>query len=340
MTPSDRPHRRYNPLLDEWVLVSPHRTQRPWQGQVEDRPPRPPSYEPTCYLCPGNARAGGHTNPHYESTFVFRNDFAALLSDPPSGESDDGLFRSSSVSGECRVLCYAPRHDLTMAEMSVDQIHQVVELWCAQAAELGERFKWVQVFENKGAMMGASSPHPHGQIWAGDWVPQIMSREDANQRGYFERNGSSLLLDYALRESGGERVVVENDDWLFVVPYWAVWPFEGLLLPKTSLPRLTDSNDTQRRSLATILQGALVRYDNLFEASFPYSLGWHFAPFGQDASPWWQTHLHVYPPLLRSATVRKFMVGFELLAESQRDLTPEQAAARLREVSDVHYTLR
>lgn len=339
MTPTDRPHRRYNPLLDEWVLVSPHRTQRPWQGQVEDSPPTPPAYEPTCYLCPGNERAGSHTNPQYESTFVFTNDFAALLPDQPLGGESDGLFRSQSVSGECRVLCYAPQHNLTLAEMDSSQIRRVVDLWCDQISDLGAKYKWVQVFENKGAAMGASSPHPHGQIWAGDWVPQTLAREEAHQAAYYQKNGRPLLLDVALAESGGDRVVCENEDWLFLVPYWAVWPFEGLLLPKQHLGRLPEAHVGQRESLSEILRQALVRYDNLFETSFPYSMGWHFAPFGQE-TPWWQTHLHVFPPLLRSASVRKFMVGFELLAEPQRDLTPEQAAERLISVPDVHYTLR
>lgn len=340
MTPEDRPHRRYNPLLDEWVLVSPHRTQRPWQGQVEDPTQRPPSYDAACYLCPGNSRAGGAVNPGYESTFVFDNDFAALLPDQPDGWDGSGLFRSEIVSGTCRVLCYSPRHDLTMAEMEVEHIHQVVDLWVAQASELGSKYRWVQVFENKGAAMGASNPHPHGQIWAGDWTPVLLGKEDACQRRHWEEHHESMLLEVAAKESGGPRTVCESDDWIFVVPFWAVWPFEGLLLPKAKLTRLTDLDSSRTASLASILKEALVRYDNLFETSFPYSLGWHFAPFGPDDAPWWQTHLHVYPPLLRSANVRKFMVGYELLAEAQRDITTEQAAARLREVSPNHFRQR
>lgn len=333
------PHRRFNPLTGEWVLVSPHRTLRPWQGQVEEAAPRPPAYEPTCYLCPGNGRAGGHVNPAYESTFVFTNDFAALLPEQPGGGQDDGLFQSQTVSGECRVLCYSPRHDLTMAEMDSRQIHQVVDLWCDQIAELGTKHRWVQVFENKGAAMGASSPHPHGQVWACDWTPQVLAQEGARQSAYQAEHGTTLLLDVAMAESGGPRVVCENDEWLFLVPFWAVWPFEGLMLPKAPLPRLNEATTMQRAALADMLREALVRYDNLFETSFPYSMGWHFAPFGEEAGHW-QTHLHVYPPLLRSASVRKFLVGFELLSEPQRDLTAEQAAGRLRDVPDVHYTKR
>lgn len=337
------PHRRYNPLLDEWILVSPHRTNRPWQGGVESLPPdRRPRYDPDCYLCPGNTRANGERNPEYESTFVFINDFAAVLPDvPPAQSGDESLFRARSVRGEARVLCFSPRHDLTLAEMSPAEIRLVVDLWAGQTSELGARFSWVQIFENRGDMMGASNPHPHGQIWATDRMGAIAAREDQQQRAYLERNGTNLLCDYVYQEGQiGERCVLENASWLVVVPYWAVWPFETLLLPKSPVRRLPDLDDVRRHDLAAILKGLLVKYDNLFEVSFPYSMGWHGAPYDGADNAHWQLHAHFFPPLLRSATVKKFMVGYEMLAEAQRDITPEEAASRLRQASEVHFKLR
>ena len=337
------PHRRYNPLLDEWILVSPHRTNRPWRGGVENLPlDRRPRYDPDCYLCPGNTRANGERNPNYRSTFVFINDFAAVLPDvPPAQAGDDSLFRARSVRGEARVICFSPRHDLTLAEMSPAEIRLVVDLWARQTSELGARFGWVQIFENRGDMMGASNPHPHGQIWATDRMGAIAAREDQQQRAYQERNDANLLLDYARQEAQiGERCVLENANWLVVLPYWAVWPFETLLLPKTPVRRLPDLDDGQRNDLAAILKALLVKYDNLFEVSFPYSMGWHGAPYNGADNAHWQLHAHFFPPLLRSATVKKFMVGYEMLAEAQRDITPEQAAGRLRQASDVHFKLR
>jgi UDPglucose--hexose-1-phosphate uridylyltransferase len=338
--PTDHPHRRYNPLTGEWVLVSPHRTKRPWQGQTE-RPPqesRPP-YDPDCYLCPGNKRAGDAQNPAYNSTFVFTNDFAALLPDTPAATaSGHPLLRTESVQGTCRVICFSPRHDLTLPEMEIEDIRRVVDVWAEQTTELGRDYRWVQVFENKGAMMGASNPHPHGQIWAGSALPNEPAKEDRQQKAYFEKHGSPLLIDYADREATRqERVVVENEHWLAVVPYWAIWPFETLLLPRRHLLRLPDLLDTERTALARILKRLLIKYDNLFEISFPYSMGWHGAPTDQEDYPYWQLHAHFYPPLLRSATVKKFMVGYEMMAEAQRDLTAEQAAERLRALPEVHY---
>jgi UDPglucose--hexose-1-phosphate uridylyltransferase len=339
---SNVPHRRRNALTGEWVLVSPHRNKRPWLGQVERLPQATrPAYDPGCYLCPGNARAGGARNPAYTSTFVFTNDFAALLPGRPMQRGSlHSLLEYESASGTCRVLCFSPRHDLSLAEMSVPEIQQVVDLWAAQVAELGREYRWVQVFENKGEIMGCSNPHPHGQVWAGQALPNEAAKEDAQQLAYYQEHQRLLLLDYAEAELAlGERIVLQNEHWLALVPFWAVWPFEMLLLPRRRVAHLDRLEAIERQSLAEILKGLLVRYDNLFETSFPYSMGWHGAPGGSDEAHW-QLHAHFYPPLLRSATVKKFMVGYEMLAEAQRDLTAEQAADRLRKQDGVHYRLR
>ncbi len=337
---SEYPHRRFNPLTGEWILVSPQRTKRPWQGQVEkaQRAERP-IYDPNCYLCPGNKRAGMVQNPDYESTFVFTNDFAALLPDTPTSQAvERTLLVSEPVRGTCRVICFSPCHDLTLPEMAVADVRRVVDVWAEQTAELGQTYRWVQVFENKGAAMGSSNPHPHGQIWAQDVLPNEARKEDERQRRYMVEHDRPLLIDYtAVEIESRDRVVVENEHWLAVVPYWAVWPFETLLLPRRHVLRLPDLDDEERESLADILKRLLTRYDNLFEVSFPYSMGWHGAPFGVDNAHW-QLHAHFYPPLLRSATVKKFMVGYEMLGEAQRDITAEEAAARLREVKTSHYT--
>jgi UDPglucose--hexose-1-phosphate uridylyltransferase len=334
----DRPHRRFNPLTGEWLLVSPQRTQRPWQGQVElAEPTTRPMHDPGCYLCPGAARADGRRNPAYDSVHVFTNDFPALLPDTASVDASTGPFtRAQLHAGTCRVICYSPRHDLTLARMSVTEVAAVVDAWIAQLVELGRTWRWVQVFENNGALMGCSNAHPHGQIWAGDFVPTEPARELACQQRWLDAHGTVLLVEYARFEAAdGERVVVENRDWLAVVPWWAVWPFETLVLPRRHVQRLSELTLAERHSLAELLGLLLRRYDGLFNTSFPYSFGWHGvpehgadvpAPHAQGA----QLHAHFYPPLLRSATVRKFMVGYEMLAEAQRDLTAEQAAARLR----------
>lgn len=343
--PTEHPHRRRNLLTGEWVLVSPHRTKRPWQGQVEKTPPETrPRYDPTCYLCPGNERAGGVSNPEYESTYVFTNDFAALLPNTPDEDvSRSPFFQTQAETGTCRVICFSPRHDLTLAEMAVSDIRKVVDLWAAQVEDLGGEptISYVQLFENRGAMMGSSNPHPHGQVWANGRVPTEPAKEDLQQRSYFEREGTPLLVDYlAAEEEAGVRMVVENESWVALVPYWAVWPFEILLLPRRHVRQLPDLIDAEREDLSSILKRLLTRYDNLFETSFPYSMGWHGQPTDGGDYPHWQLHAHFYPPLLRSATVKKFMVGYEMLASPQRDITAEQAADRLRQQSEVHYRQR
>ncbi len=327
------PHRRYDPLNDEWVLVSAGRTLRPWLGAEEpeiahDRP----TYVPDCYLCPGNVRANGGRNPAYTSTFVFDNDFAALRTDTSEIAVEDGLLLAEGERGVCRVVCFSPRHDLTLGGMPPADIRRVIDVWADQTSELGADYRWVQVFENRGAAMGASNPHPHGQVWAGTALPGAASRESASQARYAATNGRRLLLDYVRQEERGPRTVVESDEWLIVVPFWASWPFETLVIPKRPAARLPELDDAARDGLADALVELLGRYDGLFRRPFPYSMGWHQAPFGDPAATEaWQVHGHFYPPLLR-ANVRKFMVGYELLAETQRDLTPEEAAERLRAV--------
>jgi UDPglucose--hexose-1-phosphate uridylyltransferase len=328
------PHRRFDPLAGEWVLVSPQRDRRPWQGLVEPPPAR--VHEPhseDCPLCPGNRRAGAELNPDYTGTYVFDNDFPALLRAPAPALPAERLFRAEAVSGECRVLCFSPRHDLTLAQMDVRGIRAVVDTWAAQVEELSHHHAWVQVFENKGELMGCSNPHPHGQIWATKALPHRAAVEDERQRAHREEHGSNLLLDYAGAErERGERVVLTDDDWLVVVPFWAVWPFETMILPQRIVPHLNALTDAERDSLARVLQRLLRTYDRLFDVSFPYTMGWHGAPHAKDV-PHWQLHAHVYPPLLRSASVRKFLVGYEMLAEAQRDMLPEESARRLREMA-------
>jgi UDPglucose--hexose-1-phosphate uridylyltransferase len=339
---TEAPHRRLNPLTGEWVLVSPHRNKRPWQGRTEQTAPHEkPPHDPNCYLCPGNVRVNGTANPVYEGPFVFPNDFPALLEDAAPGGGGDALFRAESVRGTARVICFSERHDLTLPELPVPAIRRIVDLWAEQLAELGRDHAWVAIFENKGAAMGCSNPHPHGQIWAGDFVPNEIAREDRCQRAYLQETGQPLLVAYAAREAAdGARTVVEDEHWIAVVPYWAVWPFETLLMPKRHVLRLTDLTVGERDSLAAILKRLCTRYDNLFETEFPYTMGWHGAPPTEGEHDHWQLHAHFYPPLLRSATVRKFMVGYEMLAEPQRDLTAETAADRLRAQPEEHYKTR
>jgi len=334
------PHRRHDPLRDSWVLVSGGRGQRPWRGQLE-APAHVdvPTYDPTCALCPGNARATGARNPAYSGTFVFPNDFPALTErtdgdDPVAPSAADDLFRAEPEAGTARVLCFSERHDLSLGALPVERIQDVVDLWADQSAELGLRYPWVQVFENRGEAMGASNPHPHGQVWAGSALPVEAAREDASQLAWFERTRRRLLADVVERERGGPRVVVQGAGWLAIVPFWATWPYELLLLPEAHVGRLPDLDGPLRDGLAATLRELLARLDGLFERPFPYSMGWHQAPGGLAAGDvgHWQLHAHLYPPLLR-ADARKFMVGYELLAEPQRDLTPEDAAAALRAVA-------
>jgi UTP--hexose-1-phosphate uridylyltransferase len=342
-SPTDHPHRRYNPLTESWILVSPHRAKRPWQGQQEKADTAPkPAHDSACYLCPRNTRISGETNPDYREPFVFTNDFSALLPDTPAfNDTVNPLFQSQSVRGISRVICFSPDHSKTLPQLTQPEIERVIATWQAQAAELGQQYRWVQIFENKGAVMGCSNPHPHGQIWASDFLPDLPAKAHAAQQNYFRLHGSNLLQDYAAEElRRRERIVVETAHWLAVVPYWAAWPFETLLLPKFPAQRITDLSAAERADLALALKQLTTRYDNLFETSFPYSMGWHGAPFDGEAHPEWTLHAHFYPPLLRSATVRKFMVGYEMLAEAQRDLTAEQAAEKLAALSLVHYLER
>ncbi|MCL1076763.1 UDP-glucose--hexose-1-phosphate uridylyltransferase [Parashewanella spongiae] len=337
--PTEHPHRRFNPLINEWVLVSPHRAKRPWQGQVEkpDVELRP-SHDSSCFLCAGNTRVNGEVNDKYEDTFVFANDFAALKVDTPKYSVDDPLFKMTTEIGESRVICFSSDHSKTLPQMDMKAITKVVDTWQLQCAELGKTYQWVQVFENKGALMGCSNPHPHGQIWAQQQLPTLVTKKQIAQSNYYQEHQANLLNDYVKREvDDGERTVVQNDDWVVIVPYWAAWPFETMLLPKFSVSRMTELNEEQKLSLADIIKQITIRYDNLFQCSFPYSMGWHGAPYDQFSHPEWTLHASFFPPLLRDATVRKFMVGYEMMAESQRDLTPEQAAERLRNTSSVHY---
>ncbi|WP_440615770.1 UDP-glucose--hexose-1-phosphate uridylyltransferase [Cysteiniphilum sp. 6C5] len=327
-------HRRRNPLTGEWVVVSPHRLSRPWQGLSELSPTdNRPKHDPKCYLCPDNIRANGSKNPQYSETYVFNNDFPALMSLEDNEEFDeliDPLMTAQLANGIAKVICFSPDHSLSMAEMAEKDIITVISTWQNEVNELSKAYQWVQVFENKGDIMGCSNPHPHGQIWACDFLPTEAEKEHNQQQIYHQNHQSNLLIDYVKREQKAQqRVVLENDEWLVVVPFWAVWPFETLLIPKSHCAHLNHLNECQKNQLASILKALLQKYDRLFGVSFPYSMGWHGAPYAQN-DPFWQLHAHFYPPLLRSASVKKFMVGFEMLAESQRDITPEDAAKRLR----------
>jgi UDPglucose--hexose-1-phosphate uridylyltransferase len=338
--PRNRPHRRYNPLRRQWVLVSPQRTQRPWQGQTtKPAAPQRIAYDPTCYLCPGNPRAGGVRTPKYTGVYAFDNDYPALLPEevgqpvPVPGS----LLVSEREVGRCRVLCFDPDHSLTLSQMPLASIERVIECWVEETAGLGAlpAINYVTVFENRGAMMGSSNPHPHCQIWATGHIPDEPLAEGAAQLAYFTMHGRTLLSDYLAQESGGERMVCENDAFLALVPYWAVWPFETLIIPKRSVGSFVDLDATQKSGLADILKRVTTRYDNLFQVSFPYTMGFHQRPTDGEPHAEWEFHAHFFPPLLRSAEIRKFMVGFEMLGMPQRDITPEKAAEMLRAASEV-----
>jgi len=326
------PHRRYDPLTDQWVLVSAGRTARPWQGSKERgaRVDERPSFDPDCYLCPGNTRVSGAQNPDYTSTYVFTNDFAALRPDAGEDRLEDGLLRAEAQPGTCRVICFSPRHDLTLTQMEPAGVREVIDMWAEQTLDLGADWRWVQIFENRGAAMGASNPHPHGQIWAGAALPERGAREDASQRRHLASTGRRLLLDVVEQEAGGVRAVEEDDEWLALVPFWAVWPFETMLVPKRPASRIPDLDDSQREGLRHTMQRLMRRYDAVFGQPMPFSMGWHQAPFDDSPTDPWQLHAHFMPPLLE-ATKRKFMVGYELLSEPQRDISAEDAAERIRQ---------
>lgn len=337
---SQSPHRRYNPLSGEWLLLSPHRTNRPWDGeQHKPEIESLPAYDPNCYLCPGNKRAGGAVNSQYKGTFVFTNDYPALIPESSLDQlNQDELFQAETVRGTTRVICFSDRHDLTLAEMDGENLSQVVQLWVEQAKTLGKAYQWVQIFENKGSIMGCSNPHPHGQIWASSFLPELPTKEDSRQLSYLNKNRSVLLLDYLQKElENRERIVLENETWVCLVPFWATWPFEVLVLPKEQTRRLEDLNALQKEGLVNLLKPLLVKYDNIFKTSFPYSMGWHGAPHNNRDGDHWQLHAHYFPPLLRSATIKKFMVGYEMLGNAQRDITPEIAAEIIRRQSSIHF---
>jgi UDPglucose--hexose-1-phosphate uridylyltransferase len=335
-------HQRLNILTGEWVLVSPHRMKRPWQGKVEAPAIfKRPAYVEDCYLCPGNKRADGSVNPQYTEPFAFTNDFAALIPDTPDGDiNDETLLVARGQKGLCRVICFSPRHDLTLPQMSVEDIGKVIELWCEEYRNLSADpdIRHIQIFENKGEIMGCSNPHPHGQIWAQNDLPMEVVKETREQKKYFETHGRSLLSDYLKKElEKNERVVCENRQFVALIPFWAVWPYEVLVVSRRHVQEITEFTGDEKIAFADILKRLTTRYDNLFQTSFPYSAGMHQGPVNDGKHPEWHWHMHFYPPLLRSATVKKFMVGYEMLANPQRDITPEMAAKQLRELSETHF---
>ncbi|XP_018405135.1 PREDICTED: probable galactose-1-phosphate uridylyltransferase isoform X1 [Cyphomyrmex costatus] len=341
--PIGHQHIRYNPLRGEWVLVSPHRMKRPWGGQIESSTDEElPDYDPNNPLCPGNVRASGEVTPMYQNTFSFVNDFPALLESVPNPpKPDDELFQMGPAKGICKVMCFHPKSNVTIALMKIHEIKEVIKQWIYEMLDLGKKWTWVQIFENRGALMGCSNAHPHCQIWSSSFLPNEIRIKDGYLKDFYVRNKKPLLIDYMQKEIlKKDRIVMENCDWIIVVPFWAVWPYETMILPKKQVTRMQELSDNQQESLAVIMKRLCTKYDNLFHCSFPYSMGWHGAPMGPHQNhdyPYWTFHGIYLPPLLRSSTIKKHMVGYELLAQVQRDLTPEQAAERLRDLSDSHY---
>ncbi|GGG28787.1 galactose-1-phosphate uridylyltransferase [Dokdonia pacifica] len=338
----EQPHRRFNILTGEWILVSPHRTKRPWQGKNEE-----PSllatvaYDKNCYLCPGNERAGGVVNPDYKAPYAFTNDFAALLSDTSTSMIEDGLLQAKGELGECRVVCFSENHSLTLPLMEVKNIIKVISLWQDEYDVLGnkQQINHVQIFENKGAIMGCSNPHPHGQIWSQSTIPEEVIKKTERQLSYWKKNNRSLLEDYIKQElQAKERIIFQNEHFVILVPYWAIWPYETMIIPKRKVTAITGLTEEEKKSFAEAIKRLTIKYDNIFQTSFPYSSGIHQAPTDGKEYSEWHMHMSFYPPLLRSATVKKFMVGYELFANPQRDITAEQAAATIRDQSEIHYT--
>ena len=340
---NEDPHRRYNPLINEWVLVSPHRSKRPWQGQNETiTSDNLPKYDTTCYLCPGNVRANGMVNPDYENSFVFENDFAALKQEEILFEEtiNETFFKAKPERGISRVVCFSPKHNLTLPEMPVGAIENIIHTWQKEYTDLGtvDYINHVQIFENKGSVMGCSNPHPHGQIWAQSSLPTEVEKTQSNLKAYFDKHNKTLLEDYVREElKSSERIVIENDHFVALVPFWAIWPYETMIVSKRNVSNITDFTETEVSDFAAVLKQLTTKYDNLFETSFPYSSGIHQAPTDGELHPEWHFHMHFYPPLLRSATVKKFMVGYEMMGESQRDITPEKSAEILKNQSNTHY---
>ncbi len=336
------PHRRLNILTGEWVLVSPHRNKRPWQGKIEKPSETEPiAYDENCYLCPGNKRIDGSTNPAYTGPYAFTNDFSSLLVDTPDGNYNlDNLLQAESQKGICKVICFSPRHDLTLPQMPVSSIVELVTLWQQLFTELQQNtwIKYIQFFENKGEIMGCSNPHPHGQVWSLNSLPAELQKETDSQKAYFDKHGKSLLSAYLQLElQQNERIVCSNEHFVALIPFWATWPFETMIISRRQVQNITQFTEEEKLALADILKRLLTRYDNLFQTSFPYSGGMHQAPVNDGEHSEWHWHMHFYPPLLRSASVKKFMVGYEMLANAQRDITAESAAKRLQELSEVHY---
>lgn len=339
-------HRRFNPLTGRWILVSPHRSQRPWQGKIEDsHQPKREQYDPECYLCPGNVRANGEHNPEYKTTYTFVNDFSALTADADSiaPENTGSLLTAKPERGLCKVICFSPRHDLTLAELNLEELEQVLATWKHEYHTIGaiDYINYVTIFENKGQLMGCSNPHPHGQIWAQESLPEEAALEQKFQSEYFLKHNSTLLADYVQQElASGERLIAENEHFVLLVPFWAIWPFETMILPKKAIQHIGMFTKDQTTAFAEILSINTIKYDNLFQVSFPYSAGIHQAPTDGREHPEWHMHMHFYPPLLRSAEIKKFMVGYEMIAEPQRDITPEKSAEILRNLDTIHYSVK